>query len=238
LLIVIILIATVAVAADRTLLFDVKGVQTEKFCDATLKYCATQKCKIPFRRLRNGVIFAYAFFEKLGYTGKYFVDLDLTPEVSLVWGEGKDRMKIRIFGKYEEGEKKIYLTCWGEKWLSEANDFKLDMTPAYYETIVAHEIIHFLASRFAKNKMNVILSEYIAYSGQLELFPAGKIKMLMKKYKVAAFEENEINEWDLELNPAIFGLKSYLHYKQTKGSLVKEIIAGTFNVLSSEYFPH
>lgn len=235
LLIFIILIATVAVATGRKLILGVKGVQVEKFCDATIKYCATQKCKIPFRQLRSGVISAYAFFEKLGYNGKYFVDLELTPEVSIVWGEGKDKMKIRVLGKYEEGEKKIYLTCWGEKWLAGANDFKLNMTPEYYKTLVAHEMIHFLASRFTKNKLNVTLSEYLAYSGQLELFREEKIKLLLKKYKVAAFEENEIYEWELEMNPAIFGLKSYLHYKRTKGLLAKEIIAGTFNLPYNEW---
>ena len=206
-------------------------VQAGKSCDPTLKYCLEQKCQVPFRKVRGGVLKAYAFFEKLGYTGKYQVDIEYTPEVSVVWGEGAEKTKIRVLGKYVEDNRKIYLTCWCDKWLSEENAFKLDMSTGFYETVLTHEMIHFLTNRYANGKVNSILSEYIAYSGQLELIPQEKLKLLVKNNHAKPFDENDISELAFSMGgPGIFGLKSYLHYKQTSGLLVKKILEGTFKM--------
>jgi hypothetical protein len=104
-------------------------------------------------------VFYYKFFKKIGFMGIYHVDIELLPVVSVSWGEGAYATKIRVLGKNEENENKIYLTCWGEKWFSDRKDFNLDMTPDLYETIVAHEMIHFLSNRYSKNKINNILSD-------------------------------------------------------------------------------
>jgi hypothetical protein len=213
-------------------------VRVQKICDAKIKYCVEQNCKVPFDHLKSGVLSAYSFFEKLGYAGYHNVDIELTPEVSVVWGAGAYRTKIRVLGKYEEDERKIYLTCWGEKWLTGRNDYNLDMTPEFYETIVAHEMIHFLANRYSKEKVNGILSEYIAYSGQFELIPEETIRILVEKYHVEAFDENNIDELDYMEDPGKFGLKSFLHYSRTKGSLVKEIMAGSFKAPPRNWPPY
>ena len=207
-------------------------VRAGKTCDPTLKYCLEQNCQVPFRRVKGGVISAYAFFEKLGYTGKYQVDIEFAPEVSVVWGVGADKRKTRVLGKYVEDNRKIYLTCWCDKWLSEENAFKLDMSAQFYQTVLTHEMIHFLTNRYAKKRVNSILSEYIAYSGQLQLIPQEDIKKLVINNKAKPFDdENDISELAFSMGgPGIFGLKSYLHYKQTNGLLVKKIISGSFQM--------
>ena len=221
-------ITTIAVVAVWNRAAREKEVGIETFCDATIKYCVEQKCQIPFKRVKSGILNAYEFFEKLGYTGKYPVNIVFQPKVSVSWGDGNDKTELRVLGKYDEDEKTIYLTCWGEKWLDGRNDFKLDMTDEFYQSIVAHEMIHFLLNRYAKRKVNTILSEYVAYSGQLEILPEETIKVLAETYRLDAFEENDIDEYTLEADPGTFGVKSYLHFKSTGGSLVKRIIAGTF----------
>jgi len=206
---------------------DVKDAWGGKICDVKIKYCVEQKCRITFDRVKGGVVAAYAFFEKLGYAGTYNVDIVILPEVSIVSTVNGNKTKIRIMGKYDEDQKIIYLTCWGENWLSGRNDFHLVMTADFYETIVTHEMIHFLANRYSKKKLDVLLSEYVAYSGQLELFPEKTIELLSEHYKFKVIDISDINEMTFMLEPGIFGLKSYLHYKQTNGAFVKEIMAGS-----------
>ena len=210
----------------------------QKFCDLTTRNCVEQKCKHPFKRLQKGILNAYAFFEKLGYYGKFDVDIVFENEVLAVLASNKNVSKIRLLGKYEENQKTIYMTCWGEKWLSKRNDFEMEMTADFYETIITHEMIHFLANRYAKKTVDVILSEYIAYSGQLSLFPEEKIKLLISKYKATAFENNEISETTFVMSPGLFALKSYLHYKKTNGSLVKEILDGSYLEIPRTWPPY
>ena len=114
----------------------------------------------------------------------------------------------------------------------------MEMTADFYETIITHEMIHFLANRYAKKTVDVILSEYIAYSGQLSLFPEEKIKLLISKYKATAFENNEISETTFVMSPGLFALKSYLHYKKTNGSLVKEILDGSYLEIPRTWPPY
>jgi hypothetical protein len=221
-----ILIAAVAVSGASVGYLGATDAWGAKICNVKIKYCVEQKCKITFDRVKSGVLAAYAFFNKLGYSGKYHVDIQIVPEVSIFSGQGDKRTKIRILGKYAEDEKIIYLTCWGEKWLSGRNDFHLDMTADFYETIVTHEMIHFLANRFAKQKLDVLSSEYIAYSGQLELFPEKTMELLTVQIKNKPIDIADMNDMTFVLEPGLFGLKSYLHYRQTNGALVKEIMAG------------
>lgn len=209
-----------------------------KFCDLTSRHCVEQKCELPFNRVRKGILNAYAFFEHLGYYGKFDVDIVFEHEVLTILPSNKDVSKIRLLGKYEENQKTIYMTCWGEKWLSKRNDFELEMTADFYETIITHEMIHFLANRYAKTKLDVILSEYIAYSGQLSLFPEAQIKFLASKYNASAFENDEISELTFVMSPGLFALKSYLHFKKTNGVLVKKILEGSFTTPSRPWPPY
>lgn len=116
--------------------------------------------------MRSGIQSAYAFFGKLGYTEKFPVTILFNPEINVDWSGGDDKKSVRVLGKYDEDEKTIYLTCWRNNWIFGRNDFDLDMTYEFYRTIVAHEMIHFLANRFAKNSVNSIFSEYILEKGQ------------------------------------------------------------------------
>ena len=218
---------TFAVAGQLNVFHTINEGINGKSCDVTLKYCVEQKCKIPFRKVRSGIQSAYAFFGKLGYTEKFPVTIVFKPEINVDWSGGDDKKSVRVLGKYDEEEKTIYLTCWRDKWISGRNDFYLDMTYEFYRTIVAHEMIHFLANRFAKNSVNSILSEYIAYSGQIELLPEETVRLLVEKYKIQPFEEYEIGEYLFVMDPGVFGLKSYLHYKNSKGLLVKQILDGS-----------
>jgi hypothetical protein len=170
------------------------------------------------------VVSAYGFFEKLGYKGKYRVEIEIAPEVTIAWNDGNCQMHDRVLGKYVEAENKIYLTCLNEEWLVEENDFLLPMMPELYETIIAHEMIHFLVNRNSNRKVNAVLSEYIACSGQFDMLPDHMILALVQKYQVNAFETHQICEIAMMLSPCLFCLKSYLHYKKTKGAWVKEII--------------
>ena len=234
---IIILVVAIAGTLDSKGFLGVKEAWGGKLCDVKIKYCAEQKCRVSFDGLESGVLNAYAFFEKLGYAGKYDVDIEIIPEVFIISSDGEKRTKIRVLGKYEEGEKTIYLTCWGEKWLLERKDFHIDMTNEFYKSVVTHEMIHFLANRYAKKKLDVLLSEYIAYSGQLEFLPQKTIAALAEHYKLQTIELKDLNEMAFMLAPGTFGLKSYLHYKQTNGVLVKEIIAGSFKSQDYTSFP-
>jgi hypothetical protein len=210
----------------------------EKFCDLTARDCVEQNCQTHFDNVRKGILEAYRFFERLGYVGQYDVDIQFKPEILAVQVPDRTTTKVRLLGKYDENEKKIYMTCWGEKWLSEENDFGLEMTADLYTTIITHEMIHFLTNRYAKARVDVLLSEYIAYSGQLSLFPQEKIDLLISKFNATAFEDNEIRESTLVMNPGLFALKSYLHFKKTNGVLAKQIIEGSYRAPPTQWPPY
>ena len=102
-----ILLVIISAAAVLSASAGGKNDGAEKICDAKIRYCVEQNCMVPFDQVRSGILSAYAFFERLGYPGRYPVQIEFRPQVFITWGKGEAQTKIRVLGKYEEKEKKI-----------------------------------------------------------------------------------------------------------------------------------
>ena len=203
------------------------SVEAETICDEVDLFCVERSCEIPFKIVKDAILSAYSFFEKLGYYGRYHINIEFTPEVFVEWKDGNYIERHRVIGKYIEEENKIVITCPDENWLTQNDDCLLKIIVYHYETIISHEMIHFLANRFSNNKVDYILSEYIACCGQLEMIPENIIMELAIKNQIEAFEEYQICVFAYIISPPVFCLKSYLHYKNDEGCLIKKILNGS-----------
>ena len=157
----------------------------------------------------------------IGYSKKYplWIFFQKKVEIETVTGE-----LIRVYGKLNK-DNHIYLTDWNEPWLTEQNAYGLEMSKDFYESLIIHEVAHFIAEKIAGRKIENTLSEYIAYVVQLsQMLPTMRQEILGQRH-LTAFKTEEINLDIMMFDPVIFGVKSYLHFMQSRGQYLKEILS-------------
>jgi hypothetical protein len=165
---------------------------------------------------------AYDFFADLGFHEKYNIELFFEKTVGFEMANGNF---IRTYGKLGK-DNRIYLTDSNEPWLAEKNTYGLEFSDPFYESLIVHEVAHLLAEKIAGFKIEITLSEYIAYVVQIsQMQPLIKRKILSRR-DLSAFKTEEINQQIMMIDPAVFAVKSYLHHKQIRGVYLKGILSG------------
>ncbi|MGD9135185.1 MAG: hypothetical protein PVH42_00430 [Desulfobacterales bacterium] len=123
----------------------------------------------------------------------------------------------------------IYLTHCKEVWLAEHNSFGLKMSKDFYESIIIHEVAHFIAEKIAGCKIEITNSEYIADVVQLSQMKPSLRQAILSRFPLLAFKTEEINLDVMLFSPAVFSVRSYLHFKESKGQYTKDILSGTID---------
>lgn len=184
----------------------------------------------------NAIKRAYDFFISIGYLETYYLEIVFQKEVLVETANGDF---TRVYGKLGK-DNRIYLTDWNEHWLEEQNSFCLKMSKEFYESIIVHEVAHFIAEKIAGCKIEITHSEYIAYVVQLSQMQSKMREAIFSKCPLSAFETEEINLEVMLVDPSVFAVKSYNHHKGSKGQYLKEILNGAAQKLNSVdcwYFP-
>ena len=169
----------------------------------------------------NAIRKAYNFFINIGYSETYFLEIVFQKKVVV---ENRYGDLIRVIGKLGK-DNCIYLTNRDEPWLKEQNAYSLGMSKEFYESLIVHEVAHFITEKITGRKIECSLSEYIAYVVQLSQMKSQMRQAILNQRFLRAFKTYQINFDIMLLDPAVFAVKSYLHFKKNKGKFLKEILS-------------
>ena len=194
----------------------------KRTCYSTNKVCINSANTENTELVSNAIKRAYDFFFNFGYSDRFFLEIIFQKEVRV---ENSDGGFIRVCGKLGK-DNYIYLTDWNETWLAEQNAYGLKMSKEFYESLIVHEVAHFIAEKIVGRKIDNTDSEYIAYVVQLsQMHPKMRLSILSQR-SLSAFKTEDINLEVMLFDPAVFAAKSYLHFKENKGQYLKEILSG------------
>jgi len=164
---------------------------------------------------------AYNFFINIGYSETYFLEVVFQKKVVVECPSGH---LIRVIGKLGK-DNHIYLTKWDEPWLKEKNGYGLEMRKEFYESLIVHEVAHFIVEKITGGKIECTHSEYVAYVVQLSQMKPQMRQAILNQRFLPAFKTHEINLEIMLLDPVAFAVKSYLHFKENKKQFLKEILS-------------
>lgn len=85
----------------------------------------------------------------------------------------------------------------------------------YYKSVIIHEVAHkILLSQVGSDRISRVAHEYLAYSLQIEALSAKSRKLLIDKFAgPGSMLPGSPNAMLLFMNPTVFGVVSYLHFK-------------------------
>lgn len=108
--------------------------------------------------------------------------------------------------------------------------FGMPITPALYESLIAHELTHAIISQHqGRAAMGRAVQEYLAYAIQLLGMPPGLRGRILVRYPQAGpVDFDELSELYLDLAPERFAVKSYLHFVALKDrcTFVEDLLEG------------
>lgn len=175
------------------------------------------------RRAQQAAKTAHHFFNRLGYHANVFIRIKYQPAVLYKWAPDDYE---RVYGYADHKLKTIYLTHWDEPWLRKHKVFRQKMTPELYQSLLVHEICHLISNAVAEKVLGPAVSEYIAYAAQIDSLQKQTIQQITASYSAGAFKTREVNSLNLWDNAHRFGVRSYLHYQNSGGSMIAGILAG------------
>ena len=187
---------------------------TNKVC---ICYTNSEDIELALSAIRK----AYNFFINLGYSETYFFEIVFQKKVVV---ESRYNDSIRVIGKLGK-DNRIYLTNRDEPWLKEQNAYGLGMSKELYESLIVHEVAHFITEKITGRKIECSRSEYIAYVVQISQMQLQMRQAILNQSFLSAFKTYQINFDIMLLDPAVFAVKSYLHFKENKGKFLKEILS-------------
>jgi hypothetical protein len=192
-------------------------------------YCPTNKVCIRYTNPEdielalNAIRKAYNFFINIGYSETYFLEIVFQKKVLVECLCGR---LIRVIGKLGK-DNRIHLTNRDEPWLIEQNAYGLEMSKEFYESLIVHEVAHFIVEKITGGKIECTRSEYVAYVVQLSQMKPQMRQAILNQRLLPAFKTHEINLEIMLLDPVVFAVKSYLNYEENKGQFLKEILSNT-----------
>ena len=169
----------------------------------------------------NAIDKAYNFFASVGYSETYFLEIVFQKKVVV---ESRYGDLIRVIGKLGK-DNRIYLTNRDEPWLKGQNAFGLGISKYFYESLIIHEVAHFITAKITGRKIESSRSEYIAYVVQLSQMQPQMRQAILNQSSLSAFKTYQINFDIMLLDPAVFAVKSYLHFEENKGQFLKKILS-------------
>jgi hypothetical protein len=187
---------------------------TNKVC---ICYSNSEDIELALSAIRK----AYNFFINVGYSETYFLEIVFQKRVVV---ENRYGDAIRVIGKLGK-DNRIYLTNRDEPWLKEQNAYGLEMSKEYYESLIVHEIAHFITEKITERKIECSRSEYIAYIVQISQMQPQMRQAILNQSSLSAFKTYQVNFDIMLFDPEVFAIKSYLHFKENKGQFLKEILS-------------
>jgi hypothetical protein len=187
---------------------------TNKVC---IYYTNSEDIEIALNAIRK----AYNFFIDVGYSETYFLEIVFQKKVFIESSYGD---LIRVMGKLGN-DSRIYITNRDEPWLEERNAFGLGMSTEFYESLIVHEVAHFITEKITGRKIECSRSEYIACVVQISQMQPQMRQAILNQSFLSAFKTDQINFDIMLLDPAVFAVKSYLHFKEDKGQFLKKILS-------------
>jgi hypothetical protein len=162
-----------------------------------------------------GAADAVAFLSQQGFTVDTVMHLDVLDSVYL---HTVDRPSFRILGQFDAERKRILVTSIdGQREMAKEKPiFGVAYDVALFRSVVAHEVAHAIADdNFRVEKPTRLAHEYIAYIVQLATMPPRLRQLVFDKHPARAFDsELEINPMIYGLNPDVFAIKSYGHFRR------------------------
>jgi hypothetical protein len=204
------------------LLFASPG-SAQSYHDSNLHLVVEADNKEGLRLAQRAAKTAYRFFNRLGYHTKVLIRIKYQPAVLYKWAPDDYE---RVYGYAEHKSGTIYMTHWDESWLLKHNVFRQKMTPELYQSLLVHEICHLISNAVAEKVLGIAVSEYISYAAQIDSLEKQTIHQITESYLIKPFKTREVNSLNLWDNAHRFGVRSYLHYQNSGGSIVGGILAG------------
>ena len=214
-----------SLAIISLMLFSLSNVQIASALQSIR--CPTNKVCICFTNSEDielalsAISKAYNFFANVGYSETYFLEIVFQKKVLV---ESSCGNLIRVIGKLGK-DNRVYLTNRDDPWLREKNAFGLGMSKAFYESLIVHEVAHFITEKITGRKIECSRSEYIAYAVQISQMQSQMRQAILNQSFLSAFKTYQINIDIMLLDPAVFAVKSYLHFREDKGKFLKEILS-------------
>ena len=193
--------ATPAAAAERRCIGTNTTVNADSAHDAHLA-CA-------------GAADAVGFLAQQGFTVDTVMQIDIR---DIVFLHAQEKPSFRVLGQFDADLNLILVTSTaGQRQMAaEKPIFGVPYDEALFRSVVAHEVAHAIAEdNFQMTEPSRLAHEYIAYIVQIATMPARLRYQVFDHHQVPAFDsEVEINPMVYGLNPDVFAVKSYLHFRR------------------------
>jgi len=161
-----------------------------------------------------GAADAVAFLSQQGLTVDTVMRIDVLDSVYL---HENDTPSYRILGQFDAKQDVIMVTSIkGQlQMAAEKPIFGVPYQEALFRSVVAHEVAHAIAEdNFHVTEPTRLAHEYIAYIVQLATMVPGLRQQVLDHHPVPAFEsELEINPMVYGLNPDVFAVKAFRHFR-------------------------
>lgn len=161
-----------------------------------------------------GAADAIAFLSEQGLTVDTVMWIDI---LDSVFTSASDNPSFRVLGQFDPRKNRIMVTSTkGQREMAaEKPIFGIPYDEALFRSVVAHEVAHAIAEEnFRVTEPSRLAHEYIAYIVQLATMPAPLRQQILEHETASAFSsELEINPMVYAMDPDLFAVKSYRHYR-------------------------
>lgn len=162
-----------------------------------------------------GAADAVAFLWQQGFTVDTVMQIDILDSVFL---HADENPSFRILGQFDAKQNRIMVTSInGQRDMAKEKPiFGVPYDVALFRSVVAHEVAHAIAEdNFHVEEPTRMAHEYIAYIVQLATMPPQLSHRVFEAIPTQGFEsELEINPLIYGLNPDLFAVKAYWHYRR------------------------
>jgi len=161
-----------------------------------------------------GAADAVAFLSQQGFTVDTVMQIDILDSVFL---HPEENPSFRILGQFDAKQNRIMVTSIeGQREMAKEKPiFGVPYDVALFRSVVAHEVAHAIAEdNFHVEEPTRLAHEYIAYVVQLATMPPRLSQRVFETFPTQAFaSEMEINPMIHGLNPDLFAVKAYRHFR-------------------------
>ncbi len=162
-----------------------------------------------------GAADAVAFLAQHGFTVDTVMRVDIRDTVFV---HSENKPSFRVLGQFDVDDDVILVTSTAgqRKMAADKPIFAIPYDDALFRSVVAHEVAHAIVEdNFALIKPSRMAHEYIAYIVQLATLPRHLRYQILDHHQVPGFDsELEINPIVYGLDPDVFAVKAYLHYRR------------------------
>lgn len=162
----------------------------------------------------TGAADAVAFLSQQGFTVDTVMQIDILDSVFL---HPEEQPSFRILGQFDAKQNRIMVTSIeGQREMAKEKPiFGVPYEVALFRSVVAHEVAHAIAEdNFHVEEPTRLAHEYIAYIVQLATMPPRLSQRVFETFPTQAFaSEMEINLMIYGLNPNLFAVKAYRHFR-------------------------